>query len=106
MVTHNIQARQGDDLELIVRWLDSEMEAVPIASARMQVRPSVRSNASIISVTTDDDELTLTDDHEVTIRLRPEEDRSGVWDLEATSVTGRIKTLVGGKFIVFRDVTR
>lgn len=108
---YNITLTRGDSYSLAVRWTDSEAEPIDIDSARLQVRRSLTSSSTLLSVASDGpdagDSLTI-DDNEVQLTLTPEltaDLTSGVYDLEATSTGGQVKTLISGRFIVERDVT-
>lgn len=106
---HTIRLTRGDSwANLKVRWRDSDGEPVPLASARLQVRPRVSSPTVLLSMTTDDDLTIVTGDY-VVPSLTAEQTKdltSGWYDLEVTSTAGQVKTLIAGRFIVDKDVTR
>lgn len=111
MVTHTLRLLSGDDYSLIVRWKDSDGVEVPIDTAALQVRQRADDAEALIDLTTDltidGGEVTLTLDGDRTAEVFEAVGKNlAVWDLEATSDAGQVKTLVGGKFSVREDVTR
>lgn len=99
---------RGDDYELAVRWTDSEGEPVLIDSCRLQVRFRPSSETTILSFTDSDPELSI-DENEITVSFSDTDDfptNRPVYDLEATSVSGQVKTLIEGRFVVREDVSR
>lgn len=106
--TYSISLTRGDTYQLGVIWEDSEGDPIDIASARLQVRKSVTSASTLLSVTDADDALSISA-NTVSITLEPEQTddlANGVYDLEVTSDGGQVKTLIAGRFNVRKDVTR
>jgi len=111
MQRQDIDIVRGDSWsELKVRWLDADDNPIHIASARMQIRTSADAP--------DPPQLELTSTAGLTIdgtswyitpAITPAQSadlQPGVYDIEATAVDGRIRTLVGGQVNIIADVTR
>lgn len=108
---HSINLLSGDDFELVVRWQDADENAIPIDTARLQVRATAAAAEPLIDLSEDltvvGGEITLTMDGTRTAEVfEAVGTAQAVWDLEATAETGVVKTLVGGRFRVTQDVTR
>lgn len=107
--TYNIEAVRGDSYaDLKVRWDDADGVAVPLTSARMQIRSQPDDASAELTITTADDldidgdgYLVPTLDAATTATLA-----SGFYDIEATATSGEVRTLVRGRFRVLADVTR
>lgn len=106
---YDIEAVRGDDYsDLRVRWDDADGVAVPLTSARMQIRSQPDSASAELTITTADD-LDIDGDGYLVPTLSATQTASlvgGYYDVEATSTAGKVKTLVGGRFRVIADVTR
>jgi hypothetical protein len=100
---------RGDSWSAIkVRWLDVDGNPVTLASARMQIRPSTGSSEVLLELTSDDG-ITIDDDQYAIPAITPEQSadlRSGTYDLEVTSESAEVRTLVGGDVEVHQDVSR
>lgn len=107
MVTHTIELIRGDSFALTVRWLDADRDPIEISSARLQVRTKPDSRTALLTLT-DGAGLELSAPGTIDVTITSEQSQelsSGAWDLEATSVGDQVKTLVGGKFLVEKDVS-
>ena len=106
---HTIRFTRGDSYFAKARWKDSEGTVVTVVSARMQIRPST---AGAVLLELDDEdglELDYEDEGYIAITITPEQSaqlRTGVYDLEATSDSGQVKTIASGSLIVDKDITR
>lgn len=106
MVDHRLSLVRGDDFELQVRWKDADGVQVPISQARLQIRQRVDTDP-VLTLTVGSGLAVASGT--VTITLTAAQTAAlgdGVWDLEATSTAGKVKTLIGGKVRVTKDVTR
>jgi hypothetical protein len=91
-----------------VRWRDTNGDPVPLASALMQVRLSPDADEVLLELT-DGDGLTIDSDQYVTPAITPAQSanlRSGHYDLQVTSTSGGVLTLIGGPVKVTPDVSR
>lgn len=115
---HTLDVVRGDDFAgPVVRWLDGDREPVPILSARLHVRRLVSDTEPLLTLN-DGEGLTIggADLNEVSIALTAAQTAGlteGVWDLEgvtqvftANGLVPRVKTLLGGRVSVEKDVTR
>lgn len=109
-VDHKITITRGDTWDdLKVGWKDSDGVIVSVSSARMHIRSGVASDTTIEELSTTNGELAVDGDGYITATLTAAETAvltSGVYDLEATSAGGTVKTLISGRFEVEKDVTR
>ena len=103
--SYTIQLTRGDSHLLIVRWTDSELGDLEPDSARLQMRRSLTSSDTMLSLT-DEDGLGL-NGNEITISLTPEQTTdllNGFYDLEVTH-DDFVRTILSGRVIVQQDVT-
>jgi hypothetical protein len=108
MERYDFDVVRGDDAApFSVSWADSEATPIDVASARMDLRDST-SGPELVRFN-ESDGLDVVG-NEITVnglRAALTEDLPEwcVYDLEATAVGGQVKTLIGGKVHVVRDVT-
>lgn len=106
---YDIEAVRGDNYsDLKVRWDDADGVAVPLTSARMQIRSQPDGASAELTITTADD-LDIDGDGYLVPTLSAAQTAAlagGFYDIEATSTAGKVKTLVAGRFRVIADVTR
>lgn len=109
MEPFDIELVRGDSWSGVkVRWRDGAGDPVVLASARMQIRQSADA-ATVELELTDGDGLTIDSDQYVVPAITPVQSAalvSGRWDLEVTSESGEVRTLLGGAVKVTPDVTR
>lgn len=108
---HTITVVRGDTWnDLRVRWLDSAGVAVVIASARLQVRANVDSETPIVSLSSPSGGITIDGSNHILPVLTAAQTAAlstgGVYDLEATSASGDVVTLLRGPFRLVKDVSR
>lgn len=109
---HTLNVVRGDDFDgPVVRWLDGDRLPVAIGSARLHVRRLVSDDQPLLTLGNGSG-LTIGGAglNEVSIVLTAAQTTGlteGVWDLEATAAAdGRVRTLLGGRVSVTKDVTR
>ena len=113
-VTHNFIIEQGATLSKVFVWKDSSGEPVNLTGyvARIQSRPSARSETVYINATTENGKIVIdAANGKVTLNLSSTETAafdwiSGVYDLELEDSTGIVTRLVQGLITVSQEVTR
>lgn len=107
---YTIRITRGDTWsDLKVGWKDSAGTMVSVTSARMYIRQAVNSSTTMEELSTTGGEITIDGDGYVVPTLTAAQTAalsSGVYDLEAISAAGEVKTLISGLFRVDADVTR
>ncbi|MBN8248335.1 MAG: hypothetical protein J0L84_12950 [Verrucomicrobia bacterium] len=109
-----IEMKRGDTLQFDALWSQENGDPVDLTgyTAKMQVRPQTADGAPILDLSTGGNGITLggaagtiavTASAATTRTLTPGE---YVYDLELTSPTGVVTTIVAGQFTLFMDVTR
>jgi len=112
--TYNLTIEQGSTLNLAMTWNDSSGAAINLTgyTARMQVRPAVESNVTLLSLTTENGRIalggaagtiTLTVSATDTAALAA---TTGVYDLELVSSGGTVTRLLQGTVTISKEVTR
>lgn len=102
--------KRGDTFELTIRWED-EM-GLPISTLGYEAHMQLRSNVEgpvVVEFSTSNGGITLADG-DIHIEGSAQEmekiNSNGVFDLQLTSSTGRVKTILNGNYVVSLDVTR
>lgn len=108
-----IELKRGDTLQVDVLWSQSNGTPVNLTgyTARMQVRPQPGDGAPILDLTSGSGitlggsagTIAATAPPATTRTFAPGE---YVYDLELTSPTGVVTTIIAGQFVVYADVTR
>lgn len=111
----NLLAKTGDTWQLVLRWKQEDRTPVNLTgyTARMMVRKSWDAtvvNASISTATGGGIEI-VPADGKITLTLSPTQtaaliESPYVYDIELTSPTGFVTTILSGRFTVTRDVSR
>jgi hypothetical protein len=112
--TYNIIADQGATFQRVLTWKDSANRPVALTgyTARMQIRETIESSTVVVSLTTENDRITLgASDGTVTLLIPAATmteliAKKYVYDLELISPSGIVTRLVMGDFTVRREVTR
>jgi len=109
-----IEMKRGDTLQFDALWAQGNGDPVDLTgyTAKMQVRPQTENGAPVLDLSTGGSGITLggasgtilvTAPAATTRAIAPGE---YVYDLELTSPTGVVTTIVAGTFTLFADVTR
>lgn len=101
---------QGTDTQVSVSVHDSTGQAVDIASARMQLRPSIESETVSDELTTENERISL--DEGTLVLSFPNATTSGMnagvyaYDLEVVSSLGMVTRVMEGTVTIRPEVTR
>lgn len=112
--TYDITIEQGATFTLNLRWLDSEGTPIDITgyTARMQVRRKYSDKTSVLSLTSQDNEIILGDSLG-TIDVTASDEKTaainikaGVYDLELETPSGDVVRLVQGTAVISPEATK
>lgn len=113
--TYNIVIDQGSTYKFPIDYLDLQGDPIPMPNhkARMQIRRTYKSEDALLTVTSDDGDITIgTTNGQIDITISAEATASlpakrCVYDLELEdTVTGEVERLSEGMVIVRPEVTR
>jgi len=111
---YNLTIEQGATLDLALTWKDAAGTPINLTgyTARLQVRPSIDSATTLLTMTTENGRISL-GGAAGTIRLLLDAATtasltwtSGVYDLELQSAGGTVTRLLAGTVTVSPEVTR
>lgn len=106
--TYTIRMTRGDTYEGKVRWKDAAGAVITVSAARFQIRTAANATSTMLSLSVGSG-LTVDGDGYVVIAITKTQSAalsSGVYDLELTSDTGVVRTVIAGPFVVDKDVSR
>jgi hypothetical protein len=111
---YDLVIEQGATFYQEIIWKDSSETPIDLTgyTARMQVRKTVKSSDTILSLTTENGRITLGDDAgTITLEVDAEDTADltefcGVYDLELEAGDGTVTRLLQGQIEVSREVTR
>lgn len=111
---YDFYIEQGATFNQPIVWKDSAGTPVNLTNytARMQIRKTVNSSTTLLSLTTQNGKITLGGSAgTITLLLIPSDTTSletfcGVYDLELQSSSGFVTRLLEGQITISREVTR
>ena len=109
---YDITCEQGATFSRTLTVKDANGDARDLSShtARMQVRRTVSSSSTLITLTTENGRISLNSSGEITLSITAVDTASitdgGVYDLEIISSGGAVERVVEGNFYLDLEVTR
>jgi hypothetical protein len=112
---HNITIEQGATFALPIVWRDGEGDPIDLTGyqgARMQVRRTYKSTDTLLSLTSEDDDIILgTTDGTITVTASAQataaiDAKCGVYDLELIDPDGNVVRLLKGEVSIDPEATR